>query len=199
MECDVSTLEADVNGDGERDAVHVSWPSVAACEPVPEGVRYRARVVLSEGHPAALALRSTELSECETPVTACRAFGAPDVDGDGRGEVAIAIAPGGPTAFFGIYRSDPAAASDGRALVRLTVEAPGDPWNEEYGFPSGPALFTAYGSVTHLHWATCLVEEGGRFLAAATALRTEEDPDLYDVHTTVFRVDGASLEVVMSE
>jgi hypothetical protein len=49
------------------------------------------------------------------------------------------------------------------------------------------------------HWATCLVEEGGRFLAAATALRTEEDPDLYDVHTTVFRVDGASLEVVMSE
>jgi hypothetical protein len=199
MECDVSTVEADVNGDGAMDAVRVYWPSLTACEPVPERVRYRARVVISAGTPAALALRSTELPECETPATACRAFGAPDVDGDGRAEVAIAIAPGGPAAFFGIYRSDPAAASDDRALVRLTVEPPGDPWNDEYGFPPGPAVFTAYGSVTHLHWATCFVEEGERFLAASTALRTEVDPDLYDVHTTVFRVAGASLEVVMSE
>jgi hypothetical protein len=198
-ECDASTVEADVNGDGEMDAVSVYWPSYTGCEPVPEGLRYQTRVVISAGTPAAVVLESQELPECETPVTGCRAFGAPDIDGDGHAEVAIAIAPGGPTAFFGIYRFDPGAVSGGHALVRLTVEPPGDPWNEEYGFSPGPAVFTAYGSVTHIHWAACFKEEGEHFLVVATALRTEEDPDLYDVHTTVARVDEASLEVVKSD
>lgn len=198
-ECDASTVKADVNGDGEIDAVSVFWPSYAACEPVLEGVRYQTRVVISAGTPAAVVLESQELPECETPVTACRAFGAPDVDGDSHAEVAIAIAPGGPAAFFGIYRFDPGAVSGSQALVRLTVEPPGDPWNEEYGFSPGPAVFTAYGSVTHIHWAACFKEEGEHFLVVATALRTKEEPDLYDVHTTVARVDEASLEVVMSD
>jgi hypothetical protein len=39
-ECDASTVEADVNGDGEMDSVSVYWPSDTACEPVPEAVRY---------------------------------------------------------------------------------------------------------------------------------------------------------------
>src|SRR6266508_26956 len=198
-ECDASTVEADVNGDGEMDAVRVYWPSDTACEPVPEGVRYQTRIVISAGTPAAVVLESHELPECETPLMACRSFGAPDVDGYGRANVAIAITPGGPAAFFGIYRFDPGAASGGQALVRLTVEPPGDPWNEEYGFPPGPAVFTAYGSVTHIHWAACFAEEGEHFLVVATALLTEEDPHLYDVHTTVSRVDEASLEVVMSD
>lgn len=199
VECDASTVDADVNGDGSIDAVSVYWPSDTTCEPIPEGVRYRTRVVISAGIPGVVALEPQELPECETPVTACRAFGAPDVDGDGREEVAVAIAPGGPATFFGIYRFDPGGVSGGQALVRLTVEPPGDPWNEEYGVPPGPAVFTAYGSVTHIHWTACFAEEGEHFLMAASALRTEEDPDLYDVHTTVFRVDGASLEAVMSD
>jgi hypothetical protein len=57
-------------------------------------------------------------------------------------------------------------------------------------------VFTANGSVTRVHGANRFAGEGEDFLVAATALRTEEDPDLYDVHTTVFRVNDASLAVV---
>jgi hypothetical protein len=198
-ECDASTLEADVTGDGVLDAVIVYWPSQTTCEPVPEGVPYEARVVLSVGTEAETALQPQGLSECETPFTGCKAFGAPDVDGDGRAEVAIAIAPGGPAAFYGVYRFDPERASGDPALVRLTVVPPGDPWHDEYGFPPGPAVFAVYGAVTHIHWVACSQEEGEHFLVAVTALRTEEDPDLYDVHSTVFRVTEASLEVVRQE
>ncbi|HEV8571500.1 MAG TPA: hypothetical protein VGR49_00450 [Actinomycetota bacterium] len=198
-ECDASTLEADVNGDAVLDEVIVYWPSETACDPIPEGVHYQARVVISAGTPDAVALEPQDLPECETPVTGCKAFGAPDVDGDGKEEVAIAIAPGGPAAFYELYRFDPGRASGDQALIRFTVEPPGDPWHQEYGFPPGPAVFAAYGSVTHIHWGACFQQEGEHFLVAATALRTGEDPGLYDVHTTVFRVDGTSLEVVMTD
>jgi hypothetical protein len=198
-ECDASSLEADVTGDGLLDEVIVYWASETTCEPVPEGVPYQARVVTSVGTEDETPLEPQGLPECETPFAACKALGAPDVDGDGRAEVAVAIAPGGPATFYGIYRFDPDRSSGDPSLVRLAVVPPGDPWHDEYGFPPGPAVFAVFGSVTHIHWVACFQEEGEHFLAAATALRTEENPDLYDVFTTVFRVEGASLEVVMSE
>jgi len=144
-------------------------------------------------------LQPQKLPECQTPFAACKAFGAPDVDGDGLAEVAVAIAPGGPATFYGVYRFDPDRASGDPPLVRLVVEPPGDPWHEEYGFAPGPAVFAVFGSVTHIHWAGCFQEEGEHFVVAVTALRTEEDPDVYDSFSTVFRVTGASLEVVGSE
>ncbi len=60
-------------------------------------------------------------------------------------------------------------------------------------------MFASYGSPTHIHWGTCREEEGEHYLVASTALRTEHDPDVYDVHSTVFRVAGVSLEVVGTE
>ncbi|HKZ76123.1 MAG TPA: hypothetical protein VJ259_05610, partial [Actinomycetota bacterium] len=122
-------------------------------------------------------------------------------DAPSDAEVAIAIAPGGPATFFGLYRFDPDRASGQPALIRFTIAPPGDPWHEEYGwgFPPGPAVFASYGSPTHIHWGTCREEEGEYYLVASTALRTEHDPDLYDVHSTVFLVAGVSLEVIGTE
>jgi hypothetical protein len=198
-ECDATALDADINGDGVLDEVIVYWPSETTCDPVTERQRYQARVVLSSGTREAVPLEPQQLPECETPFMACKAFGAPDVDGNGSAEVAIAIAPGGPAAFYGVYVFDADRRAGDPALVRYSVDPPGDPWHDKYGFPPGPAVLMVYGSVTHQHWGACFEEEGDHFLAAATALRTAEDPDLYDVHTTVFRVDGAALEVVMQE
>ncbi len=200
-ECDATSVEGDMTGDGVLDLLIVYWPSETTCEPVPEGVRYKARVVTSAGTPEAVALQPQELPECETVFTGCKAFGAPDIDADGRAEVAIAIAPGGPATFFGLYRFVPDSASDHPALIRFTIEPPGDPWREEYGwgFPPGPAVFASYGSATHIHWGTCREEGGEHYLVASTALRSGHDPDVYDVHSTIFLVAGASLDVVGTE
>jgi hypothetical protein len=198
-ECDASTLEADVNRDAVADAVIVYWPSETMCEPVPEGVPYQARVVLSAGTPNAVSLDPQDLPECETPSAACKAFGAPDVDGDGRAEVAIAIAPGGPSTFYALHFFDESRRPGAGELVRYTVESPGDPWHAEYGFAPGPAVFTAYGSVTHQHWVSCFEEEGVHYVVAFTALRSERDPHLYRVHSTMLLVAGGSLEVAMIE
>ncbi|MGH2659123.1 MAG: hypothetical protein ACRDHS_05490 [Actinomycetota bacterium] len=197
-ECHPTSVEGDMTGDGVLDLLIVYWPSETTCEPVPEGVRYQARVVTSAGTPDAVALLPQELPECETVFTGCKAFGAPDIDADGRAEMAIAIAPGGPATFFALYRFDPDRPSGQPALIPFTIAPPGDPWREEYGwgFPPGPAVFASYGSSAHLHWGTCWEEDGEHHLVTSTALRTEHDPDVYDVHSTVFRVDGVSLEVV---
>jgi hypothetical protein len=197
--CDASSLEAEVNGDAMLDAVIVYWPTETMCDPVPEGVPYQAQVVLSVGSDEEIGLQPQALPECETPFTACKLFGAPDVDGDGRAEVAVAIAPGGPATFYSLYFFDADRRSEDSVLVRYSVDPPGDPWHEEYGFPPGPALLMAYGSVTHQHWVSCLEEEGVHYLVASTALRSKEDPTLYDVHSTVLGVGGASLEVFGTE
>jgi hypothetical protein len=164
-----------------------------------DGVRYEARIVTSAGTPEETALSPQVLPECETPFTGCKAFGAPDVGGDGRAEVAIAIAPGGPATFYSLYFAGEAHRPGAWGLTRYTVDPPGDPWHGEYGFPPGPAVLIAYGSVTHQHWVSCREEEGLHYLVASTALRSAEDPAVYDVHSTVFGVAGASLEVVGSE
>jgi hypothetical protein len=191
--CFVSSLSADLNGDTVTDSVTVYSPA-ASCESTEAGTTYVADVEISTGPSTATGYHQP-LPECDQ-VGACRLFAGPDVDGDGAAEVAIARVSGVSSVGFGLYRFD-ADAPDGRVLHRFEVAEPGDPWDPNFGLAAGPATFTWYGSVTHLHWMSCEEDPEGR-LAALTALRDEEDPSIYRVHGTLLDADGSTLRVAFT-
>jgi hypothetical protein len=194
--CGVSSETADLDGDGVVDHISVGIPlpaSAAGCRDVSlDGSvpwTYVARLELGVGTDHAGSYEQP-LPECEVPGQ-CWILGAPDLDRDGRAEIAIDIVTGVSTLNFSLYRVD-AEAPDG-PLHRLEIAAPGDPFDELYGFPPGSSSFSWYGSVTHQHWVSCA--EGPGEFAVVTALRDERDPGLQDVHTTVLAIQGYALVV----
>ena len=188
--CFASSLSADLNGDAVDDTVTVYSPAVS-CESAEAGTASVADVEIATGPSAANGYHQS-LPECDQPF-ACRLFAGPDVDGDGTAEVAIARVSGVSSVGFALYRFEP-EAPDGRVLQRFEVAEPGDPWHQNFGIAAGPATFTWYGSVTHLHWVSCDEDPQGR-LSVLTALRHEEDPSIYRVHGTQFEADGTTLHV----
>jgi hypothetical protein len=184
--CDRSSLSTDLDGDGRSDSVVVSSPA-PSCESPDVGAAYEAHVETAGG-----ARYRQALPECDQPF-ACRLFAGPDIDGDGAAEVAIARVFGVSSVGFSLYRFAP-DAPDGRALHRFEVAEPGDRWDPTFGLRAGPATFTWYGSVTHLHWLSC-DEDPQNKLAMLTALRDERDPSVYRVHGTLFDVEGVTLRV----
>lgn len=187
--CDASELSADLNGDGIQDRVEV-WtvaePPGSTCEQAETMKPYEVHVTLAPN----IASYSQSLPECDTPF-ACGVLAAPDIDRDGRAEIAIKYAEGVSTVSFGLYRFGP-IAPDGVALQRLEIAEPGDPWDPTYGLAAGPATFTWYGSVTHQQWLSC-DEDPEHRPAVMTALRSEEDPGRYLVHGTLLRLVGQEL------
>ncbi len=83
---------------------------------------------------------SPKLRECGVP-EGCWAFSTPDVNGDGRAEVAVATAES-TSIFFQIWSLVPcgpaADCTQPSTLEPLSISAPGDPAE---GFPPGPAVF----------------------------------------------------------
>lgn len=182
---------ADLNGDGRDDLVEVYFepPSPeTTCLASDRPGTYFAHLEISTGVGTAQAY-TQELPECET--FGCGPFAGPDLDGDGRDEVAITLVLGGPTSSFGLYRFDP-SAPDGRALQRFEVAEPGDPWSDMFGTPPGPSMFAWYGSVTHQHWMSC--EAKGRHqLAAETVVLGQDGESTYHWHGVWLRVEGLRL------
>jgi hypothetical protein len=198
--CDTTASAADLDGDGQKDLVivyaPVDVPGSTECESDQVGLRYEARVTFGfESEGGGFVAEPQPLPECDGPFQ-CKLFATPDLDADGRAEVAITIYTGGPALYFAIYRLDPDWNLGDAALERLQIAPPGDPWHEEWGSPPGPAMFLWYGSVTHQHSVGCTTHpDGRRTISVKTGLRTEEAPGPYDVHITALRLEGATLLV----
>lgn len=186
--CDISSIDADVDGDGSVDDVTVFSPA-RTCESAEVGQSYWIR--LAFGGEGRGELEPQFLEACQPPYS-CRLIAAPDLKADGSAELAIQTVPGASVLWFTLYRFDPEGVGGGPGFVRIEVAPPGDPWHEEFGLPPGPALFGLYGSVTHLHGIRCQPESGADWIVV-TALRTEKDADLYDVHESQFSLEGAAL------
>jgi hypothetical protein len=187
--CDISSIDADVDGDGAVDDVTVFSPA-RTCDSDEVGQSYWIR--LAFGGEGRGELEPQFLEACQPP-NRCRLIAAPDLKADGSAELAIQTVSGASVVWFTLYRFDSEAYHAGQpALVRLEVAPPGDPWHEEFGLAPGPAFFGLYGSVTHLHGIRCQPESGADWIVV-TALRSETGPDTYDVHESQFSLEGSAL------
>lgn len=186
--CDLRDLRVDLDGDGGVDDLVETWweprEAAASCEDAPTSDRFLVSLVIDEE--ANLGPSFTQrLPECLDP-RACRLIAVPDLDRDGRPEIAIQLGAGVSTVHFALYRFEPAAPNG--PLVRLEVAEPGDPFDEIFGIPPGPGTFLWYGSVTHQHWVSC-----DEAFEVVTALRDEEDPSVQHLHVSLFRLEGSLL------
>jgi hypothetical protein len=199
--CDLSVADtADIDANGLSDLVEVYSPvPLVTGEPLaPEGV-VCADPVVGEHYSIRVQFRAEDplpeiqqnLPECGQPF-ACRLFATPDLDGDGRAEIAVVIDEGASTLVWTVYRLD-LSDPEHPTLVRLEVAEPGDPWDPIYGLAAGPATFTWYGSVTHQQWVSC--DAADHQPTFVTALRSERDPGVYFVHGTQLRLVGSELHV----
>lgn len=199
--CDLSVSDtADIDANGLSDLVEVYSPvpivtgeplaseGVVCADPV-VGERYSIRVQFRAEDP--LPVIQQNLPECGQPF-ACRLFAMPDLDGDGRAEIAVVIDEGASTLVWTVYRLD-VSDPEHPSLVRLEVAEPGDPWDPIYGLAAGPATFTWYGSVTHQQWVSC--DAPDHQPTFVTAVRSEQDPGVYFVHGTRLRLAGSELQV----
>ena len=182
--CERTSVEADLNGDGALDLITVYGTQNCDRKDVAPGM-YEVRVDMGAGFDGAPTI-SHDLPECSHEWL-CRVFSAPDVNGDGRSEVAIQSRAGVSTVIFSLYRFD-----EPTGLERVVVAAPGDPWHDEFGLAAGADDFVWHGSVTHLHWMSC-DEDPDHRLAVMTAVRPEDDPSRYDVHGTLLRLERSML------
>lgn len=196
--CESRDVLVDLDGDGERDDLIETLGETSqtgvSCEESPPLQRFVVYLVLDAEANVGPSF-TQELPECADPY-ACRVIATPDVDRDGRPEIAIKLGAGVSAIHFALYRFDPTAPPNG-SLHRLEIAEPGDPWHEEFGFPPGPATFSWFGSVTHQHWLSC-DEDPEHRLAAITVLRACDDPDdphIEDVHGVLFRLEGTMLVV----
>lgn len=183
--CAPRELSVDLDGDGAADDLIETWGQTsdldAACEESPPLERFVVSLVIDADANAGPSYYTQELKECSDPY-ACRVVAMPDLDGDGRPEIAIQLGTGASTVYFALYRFEPAAPNG--PLVRLEVAEPGDPFDEIFGIPPGPGTFSWYGSVTHQHWVSC-----DEAFEVVTALRDEEDPSVQHVHVSLFRLE----------
>ena len=184
--CDLTDIKVDVDGNGVADRVVVD--TVEPCDEEPGLYELRVERHFSDG---TTSLLTQTLPECDTPWQ-CRVFSAPDIDGDGRAEIAVQTMAGASTLVFSLYRFD-----DEGGMQRLEVAPPGDAWHDEFGLAPGADDFVWFGSVTHLHWLSCAEDPENR-LAVMTALRSEGDASRYRVHATILDVEGRLLVPVWS-
>jgi hypothetical protein len=186
--CQATEVTGDIDGDGEPDVVRVLAlaPEGVACQMPGEGVEFWAEVIPAQG-----ASTAQPLPECAYPGF-CRAIAAPDLNGDGRAEVAVSLIPGATAAHVAFYVYE--SSDDVRPLHRVALEPPGDPFDPQFGLDPGAALLPWGGSVTHIHDLACGETAGERLLVVLTALWQEEGQ--YLLHRTELRLEGTALVVV---
>ena len=173
-ECDESTIRGDFDGNGRADTATVLR---ARCSVLAEPAAWAIQMDWN-GPTAVWAVR-----EC---VEWCQALAAPDLDGDGRDELAIQI-----EAFsihiFHVYTALPRETGP----VALQVASPGDP---DGGFEPGAApTFSAGGDGFWTYNIRCDRRADGRVIVVTAAESLPHDsPDaVWHVHETVLRLARA--------
>ncbi|TMK29284.1 MAG: hypothetical protein E6G61_10135 [Actinobacteria bacterium] len=198
--CDETQLHADTDGDGNLDEIAV-WSPATSCDAPDVGQRYVLhvsgnKIPVGTGSPSPVLYGIDQpLPECDQPF-ACMLFAAPDIDGDGRAELAVAFNRKGPTWLLALYRVEVDPAHDRYALVRMSVAAPGDLWKSLFDLVPGPATFAWGSSAGESHTMSCDEQRGERLLVVTTSLPSEQMPGAYDVHQTLLRPSKDELVVV---
>jgi hypothetical protein len=195
--CLESLLKADVDGDGTLDDVALWSPGVAgSCDSPQVGVQW---VLHVSGGKLATSTPGVDFygvdqafSDCEQP-DACRLFAAPDVNGDGKAELAIQLSADGGTRFFGLYELEGFDTAGGPHFARIPVVVPGDP---ESGLPGGPARFAWGGSGGRLEAAQCRGDGADRILVVSTGVAVDAAGTRYDVHEGQLALHDGKLDVV---
>ncbi len=199
--CHDSQLNADVDGDGVLDQVDL-LTLAPTCDSPDAGRHWVLHVSGGKLGPSGPGVSfygsDQDFTDCQQ-TDACRLFAAPDVNGDGKAELAVQVLSGASTEFFALYELEGIDTAAGPRFVRIDVAPPGDAWNDQYGLQPGPGLFAWGGSAAHLHAATCVDRSGQRVLVLRTGLPATATADSYDVHDTFLRLDGAALTVVGSD
>jgi hypothetical protein len=184
--CGIYELRADFDGDARPDTLLTYAPTDpgVSCEDPDLTLAYRMAVFLADGR------RFEEpVPDCTWP-TACRPLAGPDLDGDGRPDIALQVMAGASTVQVELFATVGTPWSG--TIARLSVAAPGDP---EGGFAPGPASFELYGSVTHQGALRCLSGGDGLPILRYTKA-TMREPGTFSVHETEFVLDGSVLSVV---
>jgi hypothetical protein len=196
--CDHSQLNADVDGDGVLDQVDL-WSPAPTCDSPQVGQHWVLHVSGGKLGPSGPGVKfygaDQAFPDCQQP-DACRLFAAPDVNGDGKAELAVRVVSGASTEFFALYELEGLDTAAGPRFVRIDVAPPADPWNDQFGLQPGPGLFAWGGSVTNLHAATCVDRSGLHDFVLRTGLPSTATADAYDVHDTFLHLDGDTLSVV---
>jgi Tol biopolymer transport system component len=173
--CDESTVRGDFDGDGRADTATVLR---AQCSLLTEPSEWA--IELDWNGPTG----AWPVREC---VEWCQALAAPDLDGDGRDELAIQV-----EAFsihiFHVYAALPREPGP----VALQVAPPGDP---EGGFePGASPMFSAGGDAFWTYNVRCDQRAEGQVIVVTAAESLPHDsPDaVWHVRETVLRLAGAT-------
>ncbi len=183
--CGISELRADFDGDGRRDTLLTYAPidQGVSCDAPDLTLEYRMAVFLAAGERF-----DQPVPDCTWPY-ACRPFAVPDLDGNGRPDIALQVMAGASTVQVELFATvgNPWSGT----IAQLSVAAPGDP---EAAFAPGPARFDLYGSVTHQGALRC--QDGGDGLPMLIYTKaTMQEPGMFLVHETEFTLDGSVLSV----
>jgi TolB protein len=183
--CDATRVTADFDGDGAPDAAVVFYP------PPPDGLcnvpwadrKYQLFVSWSSGNPQRIDLSHLCNSTSLDAGHVCRSFAGPDLNGDGKAELAIQTNAGVSVAVFAFMTFKPDAP--------VMVSAGGVPKN--VSFPQ--TLRLTWGTAaTHSDVIRCVSGSHPELVAVSSEL--DERHDTWKVAQTPFRFDGPSRVVL---
>lgn len=191
--CEVSHVRAQFDGLGAKDTAYVAT-RVAVDGMCPSNVEAAEAYVGIDIDEDGLVDESYGPILCE--VYYCRAFAAPDLDGDvGRHELLV-VESGGSIPDLGVYAlgavSDPTADESG--IVRILVGEPDDP---DGSFVTGePVRLALGGDAGWSYRLSCEDRPDGRVLVAASAYREIDSDGPVVVHETTLVYGELTMIVV---
>jgi Tol biopolymer transport system component len=177
--CDVSKVTGDFDGDGFSDVavLYFAPPLGGDCSVAPERRQYEAFLAWASG-----GIHRIDLGVVCGDTDVCRAFAAPDLDSDGKDELAIEHHVGASTAVLDFWTFRPDA--------HVTIE-PGGPEHVS----GAQSLTLVWGAAaTHMDRIDCA--EGAAPSVVAVSSQLDQSANMWRVAETVFQFDGLSKVVL---
>jgi hypothetical protein len=173
--CDVETIQGDFDGDGLDDVAAVYPPECT------DGSVGQLQVTWSDGTSGEF-----DLPDCQS---VCGGYGATDIGGQDAEEIAVLVDEGASTQFIEFVA---ARGPDEFHPGGIRVAPPG-----AEGFPPmEPGVFAIGGSVPHLDFVSCVLDQDGQKDLAASSATLSNDQTTYSIHETVFLL---SQDIVKSD